>query len=316
MLLGGTFLQKLTDNLELAINDLSKISEMDMRQNELMSRHTTLRIGGPADLLLYPRNLDELQWIMRVINEYGLPWRVIGRGSNLLVHDGGIRGVIIKLDEGFSDFSVDGKRVEVGGGHSTILLATLMTKNGLTGLEFAGGIPGNIGGAVYMNAGAHGAEISDVLVSADVLLNTGEIITLSKEDLHFRYRTSTLQNEVSGIVVKAMFELSTGPKKDIMTTLSRFKNHRKNTQPLQFPCAGSVFRNPPEDYAGRLIQEAGLKGYRVGDAEISTMHGNFIINRGAATAKDVLTLIDHIIKTIDSKFNAKLKPEVLVVGEE
>lgn len=309
-------MQKSIANLEVAIKDLSKISKMEMRQNELMSRHTTLRVGGPADLLLYPRNLNELQSVLRILTEYHLPWKVIGRGSNLLVHDKGIRGIVIKLDEGFNDLSVEGKRVSVGGGHSTILLATLMTKNGLTGLEFAGGIPGNIGGAVYMNAGAHGSEVAEVLDCAEILLTTGELITLSNHELSFRYRTSILQNELNGIVTRATFQLSTGPQDEIFSTFAHFKDHRKRTQPLQFPCAGSVFRNPPEDYAGRLIEEAGLKGYRIGGAEISTMHGNFIINRGTATAKDVLTLIEHTKEAIYSKYNIMLTPEVLVVGEE
>lgn len=309
-------MEKSITNIELAIEDLSKLSSMEMRQNEPMSRHTTLRVGGPADLLLYPRSQEDLQSIVRITGEYELPWHVIGRGSNLLVQDNGIRGVVIKLDEGFNDFRVDGTRVSVGGGHSTILLATLMTKNGLTGLEFAGGIPGNIGGAVYMNAGAHGSEIAEVVDCAEILLKNGEITTFSNKDLLFRYRTSILQNEIRGIVLRATFQLSTGPRQEILSTFSRFKNHRKQTQPLQFPCAGSVFRNPPEDYAGRLIEQAGLKGYSIGGAEISTMHGNFIINRGTATARDVLTLIDHAKEAIHSKFNIMLKPEVLVVGEE
>jgi UDP-N-acetylmuramate dehydrogenase len=288
----------------------------DVRVNEPLSRHTTWKVGGPADLFVQPRTREELEATMRIIYENKLPWRVIGRGSNLLVRDGGIRGVVLKIDEGFDDLVIEGNRVIVGGGYSMILLASRTAKQGLTGLEFAGGIPGNVGGAVYMNAGAHGSEISRVLVSAEVLLETGEWVTLSNEELKFSYRTSVLQKELRGVVTKAEFQLEYGDAKKITEALTRFKDRRRKTQPLQFPCAGSVFRNPEGDYAGRLIQEAGLKGYRIGDAEVSTLHANFIINRGNATASDVLSLIRHVQKTVKEKFGVELEPEVLIIGEE
>jgi UDP-N-acetylmuramate dehydrogenase len=191
----------------------------------------------------------------------------------------------------------------------------MAAKHGLEGLEFAGGIPGNVGGAVYMNAGAHGSEISRVLQSATILKEDGEWLTLSNEQMEFRYRTSILQTKIKGIVTEATFELAYGNREEIASRLAQYKDRRRQTQPLQFPCAGSVFRNPPGDYAGRLIQEAGLKGYRIGGAEVSTMHANFIINRGNATAQDVLNLINHIIHTVEEKFNVRLEPEVQVVGE-
>lgn len=297
------------------LEELAKCGVKDVRVNEPLSRHTTWKVGGPADLLIYPRSEEELKRAMQIVYLHQMPWRAIGRGSNLLVRDGGIRGVVFKLDEGFNYLGIDGTRVTAGGGYSMILLASMTAKHGLTGLEFAGGIPGNVGGAVYMNAGAHGSEIARVLVSAKVLLETGEWITLSNEDLKFRYRTSILQNELRGIVTEATFELKEGDKEVISSALTSFKERRRQTQPLQFPCAGSVFRNPPGDYAGRLIQEAGLKGYRIGDAEVSTLHANFIINRGQATAQDVLHLIQHIIQTIEEKYQITLEPEVQVVGE-
>lgn len=167
-----------------------------------------------------------------------------------------------------------------------------------------------------MNAGAHGSDISKVLHSATVLLETGEWVTLSNEEMEFRYRTSVLQTKLKGIVTEASFTLEYGERDEIMSRLTSYKDRRRKTQPLQYPCAGSVFRNPPGDYAGRLIQEAGLKGFRIGDAEVSTTHANFIINRGNATAKNVLQLIEHIIQTIDEKYNIRLEPEVQVVGEE
>lgn len=297
------------------LEELAKCGVKDVRVNEPLSRHTTWKVGGPADLMIYPRNKEELKRAMQIVYKHQVPWRAIGRGSNLLVRDGGIRGVVFKLDEGFNYLKVDGSRVTAGGGYSTILLASMTAKHGLTGLEFAGGIPGNVGGAVYMNAGAHGSEISEVLSSAEILTESGEWVTLSNEQLKFRYRTSILQNELRGIVTEATFALRMGDKKKIASALASFKDRRRKTQPLQFPCAGSVFRNPPGDHAGRLIQEAGLKGYRIGDAEVSTLHANFIINRGQATANDVLRLIEHIIKTVEEKFHITLKPEVEVVGE-
>jgi UDP-N-acetylmuramate dehydrogenase len=302
--------------VEQIIQEMKNIGIQDVRVNEPLSRHTTWKVGGPADLLIYPRNKEELEQAMQVVYRHQIPWRVIGRGSNLLVRDGGIRGVVFKLDEGFNELKVDGTRVTAGGGYSTILLATMTSRQGLTGLEFAAGIPGNVGGAVYMNAGAHGSEISKVLHSATVLLETGEWVTLSNEEMEFRYRTSVLQTKLKGIVTEASFTLEYGERDEIMSRLTSYKDRRRKTQPLQYPCAGSVFRNPPGDYAGRLIQEAGLKGFRIGDAEVSTTHANFIINRGNATAKNVLQLIEHIIQTIEEKYNIRLEPEVQVVGEE
>ncbi|WP_124727708.1 UDP-N-acetylmuramate dehydrogenase [Staphylospora marina] len=298
------------------VEELQRRGVTDVREREPLSRHTTWKVGGPADILVYPKNGAELEETMRIVREHRLPWTVIGRGSNLLVRDGGIRGVVIKLDEGFNHLRIEGTRVTVGGGYSTILLASVTAKKGLSGLEFAGGIPGNVGGAVYMNAGAHGSEISRVLRNATVLLESGEWVTLDNRQLAFRYRTSILQKELRGIVTEAVFELEPGNKEEIGAKLAKYKEYRRLTQPLQFPCAGSVFRNPPGDHAGRLIQESGLKGFRIGDAEVSELHANFIINRGQATAADILGLIRHIIRTVEEKHGVRLEPEVLVIGED
>jgi UDP-N-acetylmuramate dehydrogenase len=287
-----------------------------IKQNEALSRHTTWKVGGPADFYIEPADKEELMNAMKVVYEHQLPWRIIGRGSNLLVKDGGIRGVVFHLQKAFDYLQVDGTTVTAGGAYSTILLASRTAKAGLTGLEFAGGIPGNVGGAVYMNAGAHGSEISKVLKHAEVLTEAGEWLQLSNEDLHFRYRTTILQEEIKGIVTEAVFELQQGDADQISASLSAFKDRRRKTQPLQYPCAGSTFRNPPGDHAGRLIEAAGLKGYRIGDAEFSTLHGNFIINLGQAKASDVLALIDHARKTIKEKYGVTLVPEVEVIGEE
>lgn len=295
---------------------LERLGVNDVRLNDPLARHTTWKVGGPADLLIYPHSQEELRQTLVVLREHQIPWMVIGRGSNLLVRDGGIRGAVIKVGKGLDHLQIEGDRVTVGGGYSTILLAAITAKKGLMGLEFAGGIPGNIGGAVYMNAGAHGSEIANVLTEAEILLETGETVRLTQPELKFRYRTSILQEELHGVVTEAVFQLQKGEREEIMARLSQFKEHRRKTQPLQHPCAGSVFRNPPGTHAGKLIEEAGLKGFQIGGAQISTLHGNFLINTGDAKAEDLIQLIKHIQQVIWERFEVKMIPEVHVVGEE
>ncbi|SFJ62761.1 UDP-N-acetylmuramate dehydrogenase [Brevibacillus centrosporus] len=282
--------------------------------NEPLANHTTWRIGGPADLLIQPKDKDSLQAAFQIIHRHEIPWSVIGRGSNLLVRDRGIRGAVLKVAEGLSHCEFRGEEVCVGAGYSMIRLAMETGKMGLTGMEFAGGIPGTVGGAVYMNAGAHGSDLSRILIDAEILFENGERKVLTNEELSFSYRTSLLQQR-KGIVVEARFRLHPGDRKEIAATLAANKERRRLTQPLQMPCAGSVFRNPPGDHAGRLIEAAGLKGYQIGGAQVSEKHSNFIVNCGGATATDVLTLIDYIRSTIHSKYGIDLHPEVLVVGE-
>lgn len=282
--------------------------------DEPLANHTTWRIGGPADLLIQPKDKDSLVKVLQILHRHDIPWSVIGRGSNLLVRDRGIRGAVLKVTEGLSHCEFRGEEVCVGAGYSMIRLAMETGKMGLTGMEFAGGIPGTVGGAVYMNAGAHGSDLSRILIEAEILFEDGEVKVLTNEEMNFSYRTSLLQQR-KGIVVEARFRLRPGDRKEIAATLAANKERRRKTQPLQLPCAGSVFRNPPGDHAGRLIEAAGLKGFRYGGAQVSQIHANFIVNRGGATATDVLTLIDHIRSTILTKFGVDLHPEVLVVGE-
>lgn len=283
--------------------------------NEPLANHTTWRVGGPADWFVYPKSKQELQKTMHILYREGIPWRAIGRGSNLLVRDRGIRGAVIKLGTGLDHVKIEDTRITAGGGYSFVRLSGKAAKAGLAGLEYGSGIPGTVGGAVYMNAGAHGSDVSRTLVSAEVLLETGEFVTMLPEDLKFRYRTTVLQQEMPGIVTEATFQLKRGDAKKILEDVKAFKDRRRRTQPLQYPCAGSVFRNPQGDYAGNLIESAGLKGFRIGDAEVSTLHANFIINRGQATAKDVLDLIAEIQKVVREKFGVDLHTEVQVVGE-
>ncbi|MDR7076378.1 UDP-N-acetylmuramate dehydrogenase [Neobacillus niacini] len=298
---------------------LTEIQELNVgkvKRNELLSQHTTMKIGGPADLLIEPSSLENIQRVMNFIKDRQLPWRAIGRGSNLLVSDKGIEGVVIKLGSGLDHLSINESTITVGGGHSLVSLSTLISKKGLSGLEFASGIPGSVGGAVYMNAGAHGSDISKILTKAHILFENGEIEWLSRDEMEFTYRTSVLQKKRPGIVLEAEFILTKGDRAAIVSQMQKNKDYRKETQPWNFPCAGSIFRNPLPHYAGKLIEDAGLKGYQIGGAKISEMHGNFIVNAGNAKAKDVLDLIQYIKDTIQNLYGIKMETEVEIVGRQ
>ncbi|MEF2245587.1 MULTISPECIES: UDP-N-acetylmuramate dehydrogenase [unclassified Paenibacillus] len=282
--------------------------------NEPLSNYTTWKIGGPADLMIVPDSKENLIRTISLLSKHDVPWISLGRGSNMLVSDKGIRGVVIKPGKGLDYMRIDGTQVTAGASYSFIKLSVLAGKGGLTGLEFAGGIPGAVGGAVYMNAGAHGSDVSRIFKSADIVLETGELVRYSKEDMRFSYRHSIL-HEQKGMVVEASFELSEGNREEIAKAMAAHKKRRLDTQPLQLAVAGSVFRNPPNDYAARLIESAQLKGLMIGGAQVSTQHANFIVNTGQATAEDVLALMSHIQSTINERFGVQLVPEVLVVGE-
>jgi UDP-N-acetylmuramate dehydrogenase len=287
-----------------------------VKRNELLSQHTTMKVGGPADLFIEPSSLENIQKVMTFIKECQIPWRAIGRGSNLLVSDKGIEGVVIKLGSGLNHLAINESTITVGGGHSLVSLSTLISKKGLSGLEFASGIPGSVGGAVYMNAGAHGSDISKILTRAHILFEDGSIEWLSNDEMEFTYRTSVLQKERPGIVLEAEFELTKGDRTAIVSQMQKNKDYRKETQPWNFPCAGSIFRNPLPNYAGKLIEEAGLKGFQIGGAKISEMHGNFIVNAGNATAKDVLDLIQYIKDKIFNLYGIKVETEVEIIGRK
>lgn len=282
--------------------------------NEPLKGHTTMKIGGPADLFIEPTSVDGVKKAIELANEAGVPWRAIGRGSNLLVHDAGIRGVVIKLGEGLDDLEINGCEVRVGSGYSLIPLATNISKKGLAGLEFAGGIPGSVGGAVYMNAGAHGSDISKILIKAFCVFADGSSAWLSNEEMKFAYRTSVLQKIKPGIVVEAIFRLQEGDRNTIVTEMQNNKDYRRQTQPWNFPCAGSIFRNPLPNFAGQLVEKAGLKGFQIGGAQISELHGNFIVNTGNATAKDVLDLINYVKKVILEKYDIRMETEIEIIG--
>jgi UDP-N-acetylmuramate dehydrogenase len=302
--------------MDAIITELQNSNIGKVKISEPLVNHTTIKIGGPADLFIEPSSVENLKQAMGLVKKHSLNWRAIGRGSNLLVSDKGIEGAVIKLGSGVDGLKINGTEITVGGGHSLISLATLISKKGMAGLEFASGIPGSVGGAVYMNAGAHGSDISKILTRAHILFEDGTMEWLSNDEMKFSYRTSVLQKIRPGIVVEAAFQLVEGDKSVIVSKMVKNKDYRKDTQPWNFPCAGSIFRNPLPNYAGKLIEDAGLKGYSIGGAKISEMHGNFIVNAGNATAENVLALIQHVKDTIYSLYNVKMETEVEIIGRK
>ncbi|WP_439741094.1 UDP-N-acetylmuramate dehydrogenase [Bacillus pseudomycoides] len=283
-------------------------------ENEALARYTTMKIGGPADILIVPSSVAGVEKTLDLVKKYNTKWTAIGRGSNLLVSDKGIEGVVIRLEEGLDHLEVEGTTVRVGGGYPLIKLSTLLSRQGLAGLEFASGIPGSVGGAVYMNAGAHKSDMSEILMSARIMFEDGTMKWLTKEEMGFSYRTSVLQTKRPGIVVEAELQLKEGNREEIVGVMQKNKDYRRETQPWNHPCAGSIFRNPLPNFAGDLVEKAGLRGHQIGGAKISEMHGNFIVNAGSASAQDVLDLIAFVKKTIKEKFGVDMHTEVEIIG--
>ena len=283
-------------------------------RNEPMRKHTTFRIGGPADFYLCPHSAKEIQKTVAICREEELPYFILGNGSNLLVSDQGYRGVVIQLWKNVSDILVEGCRIRAKAGASLAKIAGEALDEGLTGMEFAAGIPGTLGGAVVMNAGAYGGEMKDILQEALVMDEQGEIFTLKKEELHLGYRTSIIK-EKGYIVLAAALELKPGDRKEIKEKMDELKQRRVEKQPLDMPSAGSTFKRPEGYFAGKLIMDAGLRGFSVGGAQISEKHCGFVVNTGKATANDVLTLIREVQKRVRDKFGVELETEVKFLGE-
>ncbi|AHX19931.1 MAG TPA: UDP-N-acetylenolpyruvoylglucosamine reductase [Bacillus sp. (in: Bacteria)] len=300
--------------MEQLVNELIEADVGRVLVNEPLARYTTMKIGGPADILIVPKHVAGIEKTLQLVKQYKTKWTVIGRGSNLLVSDQGIEGVVIRLGEGLDHLEVEKHKVRVGSGYPLIKLSTLLSRQGLAGLEFASGIPGSVGGAVYMNAGAHKSDISSVLSKALILFEDGTIDWLTNKELEFSYRASVLQTKRPGIVLEAVFQLQAGKREEIVRSMQNNKDYRRETQPWNHPCAGSVFRNPIPHFAGDLVEKAGLRGYRIGGAQISEMHGNFIVNTGGASAQDVLSLIELIKHTIKDKFDVDMHTEVEIIG--
>ncbi|MDF2546361.1 MAG: UDP-N-acetylenolpyruvoylglucosamine reductase [Anaerosolibacter sp.] len=292
-----------------------KIQIEHIRLQEMMRDHTSFKIGGPADIMVLPTTIEEVQHALLVCRENHVPYYVIGNGSNLLVRDKGIRGVVIKIAENFSDIVIDGSRIKAQAGILLSVLSKKIMRESLEGFEFASGIPGTLGGAVSMNAGAYGGEMKDVVIGASVLDHNCNVIYLDREQLAFEYRNSLVQRE-GFIVLEVDIALQKGDYERIKEITADLTVKRTTKQPLHLPSAGSTFKRPPGYFAGKLIEDAGLKGVRVGDAQVSELHSGFVVNVGNATAADVIHLIKLIQKVVRDQFEVELHPEVRIVGEE
>lgn len=286
-----------------------------IKYNQPMKEHTTFRIGGPADILVMPGSVSEITLVLDWARKNGLPYLVIGEGSNLLVRDGGFRGLVIKLGDSFNRVDFNGNEVKAQAGIKVSRLAAMAADKGLGGLEFAEGIPGSLGGAVYMNAGAYGGEFSQVVREVTVLNDAGQSIVLKESDLEFGYRSSSIQR-YRYVVLEVELLLHPEEPHMVKEKMQELSRQRKEKQPLELPSAGSVFKRPPGRFVGPMIDELGLKGYRVGDAEVSTKHAGFIVNRGHATARDVLALVSQVQQRVKEKFGVDLETEFLIVGED
>ena len=283
-------------------------------RNEPMKRHTTFRIGGPADYYLCPHSAKEIQKVVEICREEKLPYFILGNGSNLLVSDQGYRGVVIQLCKNVSDIRVEGCLIQAKAGASLAKIAAEALEEGLTGMEFAAGIPGTLGGAGVMNAGAYGGEMKDILKEVLVMDQQGRIFTLEKKDLKLGYRTSAVK-EKGYIVLAAVLELRPGDREEIRKLMEDLKQKRVEKQPLDLPSAGSTFKRPEGYFAGKLIMDAGLRGFSVGGAQVSEKHCGFVVNTGGASASDVLTLIREVQKRVREKFGVELETEVKFLGE-
>ena len=290
-----------------------QIPELKVLVDEPMKKHTTFRIGGPADFYVEP---DEKQLIklLRIAKECDMPVTVVGNGSNLLVGDGGIRGLTVGIGKGLSKIEVSDNTITAGAGAILASAASKAADASLGGMEFAAGIPGSIGGAVVMNAGAYGGEIKDIIISATVLTADGQVKEIPKEELELSYRHSCIP-EKGYIVLGAKLALTPKPQDEIRAEMAQLREKRVEKQPLEYPSAGSTFKRPEGYFAGKLVMDAGLRGYSVGDAQVSEKHCGFVINKGNAAAADVLTLIKDVQERVMEQFGVQLEPEVKMIGE-
>ncbi|MGO4988516.1 UDP-N-acetylmuramate dehydrogenase [Gallicola sp. Sow4_E12] len=287
----------------------------EVRFSEEMKNHTTFEIGGPCDVMIIPENKEQVLNTLKTIKEHDFSYMVIGNGSNLLVSDQGLRMVIIKLGEAFSQIKIEGEKVYAQAGAELAEVAKASIEEGLAGMEYVSGIPGNIGGAITMNAGAYGGEMKDIVGTVTCLGQDLEIRTYTNEDMHFSYRHSRVQEE-NLIVLEVELALEKGNQEEIDELYHSLTQRREEKQPLEYASAGSTFKRPEGYYAGKLIDDAGLRGYKHNNAMVSEKHCGFVINTGGAACDDVLYIIRHIQKEIYDKYRVKLQTEVKILGEE
>ena len=300
------------------MNKYDKLEEIvgkdKVKYNEKMSKYTTMRVGGPCDCIVFPDEISKIKEVIDFCKNENITFFVIGNGSNLLVKDEGIHGVVIKLGHRFSKIELDGEYILAYAGATMPTLSQLAKKNSLKGLEFACGIPGTIGGGVKMNAGAYGSQISDILYEVTYMDEREEIKTIKNKDCSFGYRKSIFTINPNYVILSAKFKLERGNIDEIENKMKENSLARKAKQPLEYPNFGSVFKRPEGYFVGKLVDDAGLRGYKIGGAQVSTKHTGFIVNVDNATCKDVLDLIGYVQTTVYNKFNVKLTPEVIIIG--
>lgn len=295
--------------------ELTRIVPADrIRTEEPMSSHTTFRVGGAADFFVMPGTFGEVAGTVSLCRDLKIPYYIVGNGSNLLVSDRGYRGVIIHIGRELSDIRIEGERIRAQAGALLSAAANRAMEEGLAGFEFASGIPGTLGGACVMNAGAYGGEMGDVLAEVTALTQEGELLLIHREQMELGYRTSVFARR-GYIVLEASLTLKHGDRKEIREKIEELKRMRVSKQPLEYPSAGSTFKRPEGYFAGKLIQEAGLRGFTVGGAQVSEKHCGFVVNRGGATAKDVSELMRRVAETVEEKSGVRLEPEVKRLGE-
>ncbi|WP_203334167.1 UDP-N-acetylmuramate dehydrogenase [Planococcus beigongshangi] len=297
------------------LSDLRRfVAESHVKIDEPLHLHTMTRMGGPADIFVSPTNEDETAYTVKYAYENNIPLLLLGNGSNMVVRDGGVRGIVLNL-KSLKEVRIDGLNVYAQGGANIKEVSKAAAVSGLTGFEFACGIPGSVGGAMAMNAGAYGGEIKDIIVQATVLTTEGEKLVLSKEELELDYRKSIITKE-GYYVLSAEFALEKGDQNVIDAKMADLTHQRETKQPLEFPSAGSVFKRPPGNFAGKLIQESGLQGKGFGGAEVSTKHAGFIVNKNNATANDYIQTIEMVKSAVREKFGIDLELEVKIVGDD
>ena len=302
------------NNLDIYNQLIHYVSSENVKKDEPLSSYTWTKTGGPADFLVFPTKVEEIVRTFEIAKNSHVPLTILGNGSNLIIKDGGIRGIVMILTK-LDNVRVEEDAIIAQSGAAIIDVSRVALQHELTGLEFACGIPGTVGGALFMNAGAYGGEVKDVLESAVVLTEEGKLVTLTKEDFDFGYRSSAFAKKHM-CVLEATFRCQKGNKVEIKEKMDELTYLRESKQPLEYPSCGSVFKRPPGHFAGKLIQDSGLQGVQIGGVQVSTKHAGFMVNIDHGTASDYIALIQHVQATVKEKFGVQLETEVKIIGED
>ncbi|MEG1310441.1 MAG: UDP-N-acetylmuramate dehydrogenase [Romboutsia sp.] len=294
---------------------LNILDKEDIKLDEPMKNHISFRVGGPADILVKPRTEEQLKYVITLIKRENIPYLIIGNGSNLLIKDGGIRGIVVEISDNFNNFEIEDNTLKVQSGALLSIIGKAVLREGLKGFEFAAGIPGTIGGALAMNAGAYGGEMKDMVKTVRLMDTDGNIINFTNEQMEFEYRRSVL-SKTEYIVLSTEIELEKGNYDEIKATMADFTQRRVTKQPLSLPSAGSTFKRPKGYFAGKLIEDSGLRGLTLRGAQVSEKHCGFVVNLGSANAKDLLDLMYVVKSTVKNKFGVMLEEEVKILGED